>query len=228
MSRRIAIFDLDGTLLHGDTDELWLKFLIDEGHVDGGQMRARNDDIQRRYAEGMASAEEFCFFYLDLLKGHTATELQPLYAKFFDNVVTPKLPRRAFDLVAMEKSRADVLVMSTATNAFLSAPIGRHLGFEHIIATDPGIDRKQRFTGGCSGLPNMRAHKVPRLDAFLAVRGEALSSFDESWFYSDSRNDLPLLRAVTHPVAVDPDRELEAHAEREGWPVLRMHTDGAA
>ena len=224
MSRRIAVFDLDGTLLHGDTDEYWLKFLIEEGFVDGGAMRARNDDIQRRYAGGTASAEEFCYFYLGLLKGHTATELQPLYAKFFSSIVLPNLPRRAFELVAMEKSRTDLLLMSTATNAFLSAPIGRHLGFEHIIATDPEIEVDQRFTGGCVDLPNMRAHKVPRLEAFLATRGEALSSFEESWFYSDSRNDLPLLCAVTHPVVVDPDRELEAHAQRKRWPILRIHS----
>ena len=224
MSKRLAVFDLDGTLLHGDTDEYWLKFLVDERFVDGTEMRARNDDIQRRYSEGTASAEEFCFFYLGLLKGHTAEELQPMYARFFDNVVLPNLSRGAYELVAMERARSEMLVMSTATNAFLSAPIGRHLGFEHIIATDPEIDGQQRFTGGCVGLPNMRAHKVPRLHAWLAARGELLSSFDESWFYSDSRNDLPLLGAVTNPVVVDPDRELAAHAGREGWPVLHIHS----
>src|SRR4051812_20349776 len=111
---RLAIFDLDGTLLTGDTDEYWLKFLIDERVVDSNALRAQNDDIQRRYGVGAASAEEFCFFYLGLLRGRTAAALQPLYRKFFDTIIVPHLPRQAFDLVAQERARSDVVVMSTA------------------------------------------------------------------------------------------------------------------
>ena len=230
---RLTIFDLDGTLLTGDTDEYWLRFLIDQRIVDRGSIAAQSVDIQRRYAEGRASAEEFCFFYLGLLKGRTRDELAPIYARFFDSIIVPNLPARAFELVAMERAQSDLLVMSTATNAFLSEPIGAHFGFEHIVASDPEVDGDGRFTGGCVGLPNMRAHKVPRLDAWLAQRDLELADFVESRFYSDSRNDLPLLRAVTHPIVVDPDPELEAHARREDWPILHIHprappvTDGA-
>ena len=222
---RLVVFDLDGTLLTGDTDEYWLRFLIDEGIVDRGNVEARNGDIQRRYAEGGASAEEFCFFYLSLLRRRARRELDALYARFFDAIIAPNLPRAAFDIVAAERERADLLVMSTATNSFLSMPIGRHLGFEHVVATEPEVDSDGEFTGGCVGLPNMRAHKVPRLDEWLASRGRRREDFDESWFYSDSRNDLPLLLAVTHPVAVNPDPYLEAQASRAGWPILRIHRE---
>ena len=223
MSRRIAVFDLDGTLLHGDTDEYWLQFLIDEGVVDHGAVEAQNCDIQARYAQGCASAEEFCFFYVGLLRGRTRRELEPLYTQFMREIILPNLPRAALALVADESQRAELLVMSTATSSFLSAPIGRHLGFEHIVATEPEVDDQGRFTGGCIGLPNMRAHKVARLDDWLAARGRRIADFHESWFYTDSRNDLPLLEHVTHPIAVDPDPELAARAQRDGWPVLRIH-----
>jgi HAD superfamily phosphoserine phosphatase-like hydrolase len=156
------------------------------------------------------------------LRGRTRDDLREPYARFLDSVVLPNLPERAYELVAKEKARSDVLVLSTATNAFLAEPIGRRLGFEHIVATDPEVGHDGRFTGGCVGLPNMRANKVPRLQAWLEARGSRLSDYAESRFYSDSRNDLPLLRAVTHPVAVDPDPDLEAHAVRGGWPILRI------
>lgn len=220
---RLVIFDLDGTLLTGDTDEYWLRFLIAHGMVDHGEIERRNQDIQARYAQGLTSAEEFCFFYLSLLRGHTRTELDRLHAEFMRSVIIPHLPPAALDLLRTTRSRADLLVMSTATNAFLVAPIAQYLGFAHMIATDPEEDVDGSFTGGCVGLPNMRAHKVTRLEAWLAARGQRLEDFAETWFYSDSRNDLPLLARVTHPVAVDPDPELAAHAMGNGWPVLRIH-----
>ena len=220
---RLTIFDLDGTLLTGDTDEYWLRFLVDEGVVDGGAMMAKSTDIQKRYAKGEASAEEFCYFYLGLLRGRTRDDLGSLYRKFMETIIRPHLPNTALDLVSIAARQSDLLVMSTATNAYLSTPIGRHLGFEHIIATDPEEDALGRFTGGCIGLPNMRAHKVPRLEAWLSGRGQKLADFDESWFYSDSRNDLPLLMKVTHPVVVDPDPEFAMHAQHNSWPILRIH-----
>ena len=220
---RLTIFDLDGTLLTGDTDEYWLRFLVDEGVVDGGAMMAKSTDIQKRYATGEASAEEFCYFYLGLLRGRTRDDLGSLYRKFMETIIRPHLPNTALELVSIAARQSDLLVMSTATNAYLSTPIGRHLGFEHIIATDPEEDALGRFTGGCIGLPNMRAHKVPRLEAWLSGRGQKLADFDESWFYSDSQNDLPLLMKVTHPVVVDPDPALAMHAQRNSWPILRIH-----
>ena len=220
---RLVIFDLDGTLLTGDTDEYWLRFLIERGLVDHGEIEQRDDRIQARYAQGLASAEEFCFFYLSLLRGRARTDLDRLHADFMREIIIPHLPLAALDLLRTERPRADLLVMSTATNAFLAEPIARYLGFAHLIATDPEDGAEGTFTGGCAGLPNMRAHKVTRLEAWLAARGQRLEDFAETWFYSDSRNDLPLLSRVTHPVVVDPDPELAAHALARGWPVLHIH-----
>ena len=220
---RLVIFDLDGTLLTGDTDEYWLRFLIDKGLVDHGEIERRDHDIQTRYAQGLASAEEFCFFYLSLLRGRARAELDRLHAEFMRSVIIPHFPLAALDLLRTTRPRADLLVMSTATNAFLVAPIARYLGFPYMIATDPEESADGSFTGGCVGLPNMRAHKVTRLEAWLAARGQRLEDFAETWFYSDSRNDLPLFSRVTHPVTVDPDPELELHAMASGWPVLRIH-----
>lgn len=225
---RLVIFDLDGTLLTGDTDEYWLRFLIDKGVVDHGEIERRNQDIQARYAQGLASAEEFCFFYLSLLRGRARAELDRLHAEFMRGVIIPHLPLAALDLLKATRPRADLLLMSTATNAFLAGPIAGYLGFPHMIATDPEEIADGSFTGGCMGLPNMRAHKVTRIEAWLAARGKRLEDFAETWFYSDSRNDLPLLSRVTHPVAVDPDLELALHATAHGWPVLRIHPVAAS
>ena len=225
---RLVIFDLDGTLLTGDTDEYWLRFMIDHGIVDRGEIEQRNHDIQDRYARGLASAEEFCFFYLDLLRGHPRAELDRLHAEFMRSVIVPHLPPAALELLSTTRPRADLLLMSTATNAFLAGPIARHLGFSHLVATDPEEGADGVFTGRCVGLPNMRAHKVTRLEGWLAERGQQMEDFAETWFYSDSRNDLPLLSRVTHAVAVDPDPELAAHAAANGWPVLRIHPGAAS
>ena len=220
---RLVIFDLDGTLLTGDTDEYWLRFLIQRGIVDHGAVEQRNQDIQSRYALGLASAEEFCFFYLGLLRGHSRAELDRLHAEFMRGVIVPNLPFAALDLLRTARPGADLLVMSTATNACLAGPIARYLGFAHLIATDPEEGADGSFTGGCVGLPNMREHKVTRIEAWLAARGQRLEDFGQTWFYSDSRNDLPLLSRVSHPVAVDPDPELAEHAMVRRWPVLRIH-----
>ena len=220
---RLIAFDLDWTLLTGDSDEYWLRFLIDKHVVDGSALAARNDDIQRRYAKGEASAEEFCFFYLSLLRGHSRGDLDAWHGEFMQAVILPNLPQQARDLVRAEQARAELVVMSTATNRFLAAPIARHLAFEHIVATDPEEAADGTFTGGCVGMPNMRANKIARLEDFLDGRGLRLDDYAESWFYSDSRNDLPLLERVTHPVAVDPDAELERRAHEQGWPILRIH-----
>lgn len=220
---RLIIFDLDGTLLTGDSDEYWLRFLIERGTLERGPTEARNDEIQARYERGEASAEEFCFFYLSLLAGHARADLDRWHAEFMRTVIVPNIPDTARELVRDAAARADLLVMSTATNRFLTAPIARHLGFEHLIATEPEETAERIFTGGCVGLPNMRAHKVARLDAWLDARGRRLEDFDETWFYSDSRNDLPLLTRVTHPVVVDPDPALARIAHDKGWPLLHLH-----
>ncbi|MEO7761385.1 MAG: HAD family hydrolase, partial [Casimicrobiaceae bacterium] len=145
---RLVVFDLDGTLLAGDTDQYWLRFLIDTGIASPGEIEQRSADIQARYANGVASAEEFCFFYLSLLRGHLRADLDRWHQEFMRRVIVPDIPLAALDLVRERRADADLLVMSTATNRFLTDPIAKYLGFEHVIATDPEMNPDGSFTGG--------------------------------------------------------------------------------
>lgn len=218
---RLALFDLDHTLLSGDSDVLWCGFLMDRGLLDRAEFEARNADMEARYKAGTVGAQEFADFYVGTLAGKTRQEWEPLRQEFLASVVTPRIPRAAFDLVARHLEADELVVMTTATNRFITELTAMYFGVEHLLATEPQTDG-DLFTGRTQGVLNMRAGKVERLNAWLQARGLALDKF-RSTAYSDSINDLPLLKAVGHPVAVDPDPQLAAVAAGEGWPVLHLH-----
>jgi HAD superfamily hydrolase (TIGR01490 family) len=153
------------------------------------------------------------------LSRHTRDVLDAWHAEFMRHKIMPIIRESARELVGRHKDDARVLI--TATNSFVTAPIAREFGIEHLIATDPE-QRDGQFTGGVTGIPCFRDGKVQRLEAWLAAQGKSLASFERSWFYSDSLNDLPLLTRVTDPVAVDPDDTLRAHAQKRGWPVMTL------
>jgi HAD superfamily hydrolase (TIGR01490 family) len=217
----LALFDLDHTLLPLDTDEQWTEFLLDQGKLDRPTFEAANRDLAARYHRGEAEALEFTEFYLSTLVPFDAGELEALHAQFMRERIVPAIPDAARALIEKHRSQGHLLVLTTATSRFLSAPVARELGFEHHIATEPEM-KTGRFTGRVSGTPNMREGKIERLLEWLAQRGVNLSDFHESWFYSDSKNDLPLLSHVTHPVAVNPDPVLAAHARCKGWPEVHL------
>jgi HAD superfamily hydrolase (TIGR01490 family) len=210
---RLALFDLDNTLLSGDSDVEWLSFLIEEGAVPASEAAA-NEDMARRYADGSVSVLEFVRFYLRFYPSHPAARLHAWRTKFVENKIAPRIPLAARQLV--DSHRGDLSVIITATNRFLTEPIAALLGVPHLIATEPEM-RDGCFTGEVAGTPCMREGKIERLRAWLKARGASLSDYPESWFYSDSINDLPLLLHVTRPVVVDPDPRLAAEAERRGW-----------
>jgi HAD superfamily hydrolase (TIGR01490 family) len=217
----LALFDLDHTLLPHDTDEQWTEFLVDKGKLDRVTFEAANRDLTARYRRGEAEALEFTEFYLSTLVPFEARELEVLHAQFMHERIVPAIPQAARALIAKHRSLGHLLVLTTATSRFLTTPVARELGFEHHIATEPEM-KDGRFTGRVAGTPNMREGKIERLLEWLAVRGLNLSDFRESWFYSDSNNDLPLLSHVTHPVAVNPDSVLAAHARYKGWPEISL------
>ncbi|MFO1306645.1 MAG: HAD family hydrolase [Burkholderiales bacterium] len=217
----LVIFDLDHTLLPHDTDEQWTEFLIEGGKLDRVEYDSANRDLVARYQRGEAGALEFTEFYLSTLTRFTGEELADLHAAFMRERILPSIPQAARDLIAKHQRLGHLLVMSTATSRFLTEPVARELGFEHHIATEPEM-REGRFTGRVLGTPNMREGKVERLLEWLARDGLKLSDFRESWFYSDSQNDLPLLSHVTHPVAVNADEVLAAHARVRGWPQIQI------
>jgi HAD superfamily hydrolase (TIGR01490 family) len=217
----LTLFDLDHTLLDGDSDVLWCDFLIEQGVLDRAEFGARSQALQRAYQAGSVSALEFCEFYVSTLRGRTREQWEPLRRDYFDSEIAPRIPPAAHDLVARHRDAGDLVVLTTATNRFLTELTAIHLGIAHLIATECEVGADQRFTGRVGGTLNMREGKVTRLHAWLAQQGSALADYD-STAYSDSINDLPLLRAVRRPVAVNPDLRLAEHAAEHGWPVLLL------
>jgi HAD superfamily hydrolase (TIGR01490 family) len=217
----LALFDLDRTLLKDDSDEQWVAFMIEKGELDRERFARASDDLYARYTRGEAGALEFTEFYLSTLREHTLSELASLHALFMAERVRPVVPTATRNLVARHHRLGHLCVLTTGASRFLAGPIAEELGFEHLIATEPEIV-DGRFTGRVNGTPNLRDGKVERLYAWLAAREQRLGDFSESWFYSDSQNDLPLLSRVTHPVAVNPDEVLAAHARRSGWTQIAL------
>ena len=217
----LALFDLDHTLLPHDSDEQWVEFLIEEGVLDRAVFEAGNRAIVERYRRGEVGVLEFTEFYLSTLEPHPLDRLEAWRRRYLQQRIFPRISIAARELVERHRAAGHLVVLTTATSSFLTAPIAGEFGIEHLIATEPEL-RDGRYTGKVAGTPNMREAKIARLEAWLATRGARLADFRESWFYSDSRNDIPLLSVVTHPVAVNPDPTLAALATQKRWPILHI------
>ena len=216
---RLVLFDLDNTLLAGDSDFEWAQFLIEQGVLDREVYEARNQSFYDQYKAGTLDIFQFLNFQLKPLSRHPRAVLDAWHREFMARRIMPMIRDSARALVG--RHRGDLCAVITATNSFVTAPIAREFGIEHLIATE-AAQRDGEFTGDVAGIPCFREGKVSRLESWLVVQGTSLDSFGESWFYSDSHNDLPLLARVTHPVAVDPDEALRAHAGENGWPVISL------
>lgn len=219
---RLALFDLDRTLLSGDSDELWCEFLSATGLLDRAEFGPRNADMVRRYADGSVGTREFCEFYVATLAGRTPAQWRPLCRRFLDQVIGPRIPPAARALVESHRQRGDTLLLTTATNRVITELTAIDLGIGHLIATEVELGPEGRCTGRTHGTLNMRAGKVERLREWLAGRALAPTLLTQAIFYSDSANDLALLEAVAEPVAVDPDRRLREHALAAGWPIIEF------
>ena len=217
----LALFDLDNTLLDGDSDFEWSQFLIEEGVLDRKLFEAKNLAFYEQYKAGILDIHEFLDFQLKPLSRHARKVLDGWLEKFMQHKARNMITAPAQELVAKHRAAGDVCVIITATNSFVTAPIARAFGVEHLIATEPEIENGE-FTGRVAGVPCFREGKVIRLESWMAQRGWGWDSFGSSWFYSDSLNDLPLLGKVTNPVAVDPDTTLRAHAKKYEWPILTL------
>jgi len=219
----LTLFDLDGTLLDGDTDELWCEFLMDEGVLNRADFESRNRSVVERYRAGTITPAEFCAFYASTLAGRSREDWLALRTRFVETKVLPRIGGAARALVARHRQAGDRVLLTTATNRFLTEPIATDLQIAEpdLIATEleqaDGV-----FTGTHTGVLNMREGKVERLSAWLSARNLPASAIAESTFYSDSANDLPLLRVVGRAVAVDPDLRLREEAGRRGWPILAL------
>jgi HAD superfamily hydrolase (TIGR01490 family) len=218
---KLTLFDLDGTLLAGDSDMLWCAFLQRHGILDPAEFGPHNAAIQAEYRAGTVGIRAFCDFYIGTLAGRSAAEWEVLRQQFLYECIVPAIPAAAWTLVRRHQADGDLVVLTTATNRFLTELTCAHLGIAHLIATECEVGADGRFNGRTAGTPNMREGKLERLHGWLAGHGLALADCD-SRFYSDSINDLPLLAAVRHPVAVDPDERLREQAAARGWPVINL------
>jgi HAD superfamily hydrolase (TIGR01490 family) len=217
---RLALFDLDHTLLSGDSDMLWCDHLLGLGLLDEG-FSERNRQMASAYTAGSVTPADYCNFYAGTLAGHDEAYWAPIRERFLAEVIRPRIPADARALLGRHRDAGHTLVLTTATNRVVSALTAADLGVDHYLATDVEmIDG--RFTGRTHGVLNMRTGKVERLRAWLREQGEAEAALRQATFYTDSINDLPLLSVVRSPVVVDPDPRLESAALRNGWKVLHF------
>lgn len=220
-AKNLALFDLDNTLLAGDSDYNWSLFLIDEGLLDAQSHHARNEQFYQDYKNGCLDIFAFLKFQLQPLSEHPKAFLDALHRKYMEQVIRPMMTEKAQALVNQHKKNGDLCVVITATNSFVTKPIATAYGIEHLIGTDPEMING-KFTGNVRGVPSFQEGKVTRLNDWLAERGQNREDFQATYFYSDSHNDLPLLRLVTNPVAVDADPQLSAYAQENGWPIISL------
>ena len=218
----LVLFDLDNTLLAGDSDFEWAQFLIGKGVLDHEVHEARNKVFYEQYKAGTLDIFEFLDFQLQPLARHDRGQLDAWHAEFMRERIMPMIGESARALVNQHLATDAVVAIVTATNSFVTGPIAREFRIPHLIATIPAQENGQ-FTGKPRGLPSFKAGKITRVEEWLESIGLHWGSFEQTWFYSDSLNDLPLLKRVSNPVAVDPDPTLRAHAEQAGWPVLSLH-----
>lgn len=221
MKQNLALFDLDNTLLAGDSDYNWSIFLIGEGLLDEKTHHDRNEQFYQDYKNGNLDIYAFLKFQLQPLAQHPKKFLDELHKKYMEKVIRPMMTQKAQKLVDEHKTNGDLCVVITATNSFVTKPIATAYGIEHLIGTDPEMVDGE-YTGGVSGVPSFQEGKVTRINAWLAERGKNLADFEKSYFYSDSHNDLPLMKLVTNPVAVDADEKLTAFAKAQNWPLISL------
>lgn len=219
---QLALFDLDNTLISGDSDFEWAQYLISKGVLDPEVHEAKNQYFYEQYKAGTLDIDEFLDFQLQPLARHPRSQLDAWHDEFMDTRIRPLISEQARSLVRSHQENGDLCALVTATNSFITGPICLEFGLSHLIATIPAQENGQ-FTGKPRGTPSFREGKIVRVEAWLEAMGFWWGNFERSWFYSDSLNDLPLLSRVSDPVAVDPDNTLLNHARTAGWQVLNLH-----
>jgi HAD superfamily hydrolase (TIGR01490 family) len=220
----LTLFDLDGTLLPGDSDHAFGEFLVQEGWVLASSFKAANDRFYAQYLAGELDMVAYVEFATAAWRDRSAAEFDAVMARFMAQVVQPMLLPAAHALVRQHADAGDLVAIVTATNSVVTRPIATALGVQHLIATDLVRDAAGRVTGAIAGVPAFQGGKITRVQAWLAALGHTLGGFERSTFYSDSTNDLPLLERVSHPVATNPAPALAHTAQVRGWPVLKLFT----
>jgi HAD superfamily hydrolase (TIGR01490 family) len=222
---KLALFDLDHTLLPIDSDFEWGQFLCRVGAVDAAEFKRRNEDFFDQYQAGTLDPVEYLEFSLGTLAGFEPEQLAELQQRYMTEVVMPNILPSARALLQQHLDAGDLVAIVTATNHFVVAPIAKAFGVEHVIAAMPERDAAGRITGKLLGTPTQGEGKIVHTKAWLEKMGHSLDSFDSVHFYSDSHNDLPLLSIVSHPIATNPNAKLSEHATAQGWPLIHLFND---
>ena len=217
----LALFDLDNTILAGDSDYNWSRFLIKEGFLDAAIHAEKNEKFYADYKEGNLDIFAFVEFQFKPLARNSRKVLDQLLHKYIAEIIKPMITDKAYALVKKHQDEGDLLIVITATNSFITKPIAEIFGIQNLIGTDPE-EKDGEFTGKVSGIPSFKEGKVTRLEEWLKNKKISLGDFEKSYFYSDSHNDLPLLKRVTHPVVVDSDDILKEYAKSQGWPQISL------
>lgn len=214
----LAIFDLDNTLLTGDSDHGWGEFLVKKGLVDETEYKKANEKFYEQYKQGKLDIHEYAAFSFKALSQHTMQELSSLHSEFMQTVIQPMVGQKAIELVAQHRQSGHVLLVITATNSFITRPIVESFGISNLLATEPKVVNG-RYVNAIEGVPCFKEGKVERLQQWLDAENYDLGG---SFFYSDSHNDLPLMEAVETAIAVDPDEKLEFVARDRGWKIISL------
>ncbi|KPN71638.1 HAD family phosphatase [Neisseria sp. 83E34] len=220
--KNLAIFDLDNTLINTDSDHSWPQYLMKKGLVDIEYTQKQNDKFYQDYQNGCLNIDEFLKFHLEPLSRFSKEELAKMHEEFVAEFIAPHISMMAKMLVQSHRDTGDELLVISSTNEFIITPICHLFGITNIIGTQLETCSDGRYTGSYIGTPSLKEGKITRLNEWLAARGETLQSYGKTYFYSDSKNDLPLLRLVSDPVAVNPDETLQQEASEKGWPVLNF------
>ena len=217
----LAIFDLDNTLLDGDSDYNWGIYLVKKGYLDEEEHKVKNQKFFEEYQHGNLDIFAFAEFQFQFLKNNTRKFLNDVRSDYIEEIIKPMVLKKAVDLVSQHKEAGDSLLIITATNSFITKPIGELFGIENLIGTDPE-EHLGEFTGKVKGTPSFKEGKVTRLFDWLDARDFKLTDFEKTFFYSDSHNDLALLEVVTNPVVVNGDKILLEKAQEKNWPTLNL------
>lgn len=223
--KNLALFDLDHTLLPLDSDNEWGRFLVRKGVLDADQFGAANARFFAQYQAGTLDPDEYLEFALGTLARFKRRELDAWHQEFMQEVIQPAILPAALDLLQRHRADGDLIAIVTATNRYVTEPIARAFGVEHLVAAEPEQDAQGEITGQLRGRHNNGAGKIHNTRAWLQNLGHDWESFPKVHFYSDSHNDIPLLSIVSHPVATNPNAKLKAHAEAHGWPTLHLFDD---
>ena len=219
---RLALFDLDGTLIPGDSDHAFGEFMVQLGWVDADAHRRANDAFYLQYQAGTLDIDAYIDFTTGAWRNQPLAEQAAASARFIAEVMQPRLLPPAFALLRQHQQAGDLVAIGTATNEFITRPIADAFGVPHLLAVRLQRDAQGRATGRIDGVPSFREGKIDRVHQWLAGLGHSLADFESSVFYSDSTNDLPLLELVRDPVATNPSPALEAIALQRGWRILRL------